>query len=498
MLALRYPNADLASIWRGYEPRQRIREFKTWLAHPSNQPSLFFVDDIDGFKDETLIQAALPREARVILYSTRDPSIVGSLGRDSQDYLIPTMDVDEMASLMNQVLHRSGQRFAHASISEQDLEAIANVIDGHALGACRAIAYILNPLAHTTEKPATAFLDMFCGSDWKARRKFLDYKPRMGLSIMETFQISLQRIRRNNVEALNLLELISFLNGRDPRTNFRVFLGLERPWLDDLRDCLPNYGIFALGLAGQSEYLADLESVSLGIRPHFTSPLMIHSLWLECIQQRAGHVTRICWLRQVLLLCHASWERDEFDHFDILRPFVDNALAIAARFQISLDDVVESEEMKDWLHNVEIDEPEDPSVESESSGDLEGLSPVAAASPEIRPEESPIEDHGIQEHMLKKMVALCDDCQAANNLTSLKVEKMSETAFASIQQRFFRLLIRLRSLEDERTIQAPVSRLYKVKHRAVYDHMIEMAPTLQSKNPLLVSQLMKGKEAIGD
>ena len=165
LLAPRYPKLDLASIWRAHEPRQRIQDFKFWLAHPNNQPSIFIVDDIDGFKDENLIRAALPREAQIMLYSTRDPRIIGSLGRDSQDFHIPTMEVDEMASLMNQVLNRSGYKSVNAFISKKDLEAIANVVDGHALGACRAIAYILNALAQTAEEPAAAFLNMFRGSD---------------------------------------------------------------------------------------------------------------------------------------------------------------------------------------------------------------------------------------------------------------------------------------------------------------------------------------------
>ena len=173
LLAHRYPNVDLASIWRAYEPKERIQAFKTWLAHPINQPSLFIIDDLDGLQDESLIQAALPHEARVVLYSTRDPSLIGSLGRDSQEYFVPTMDVDEMASLMNHILRRSGQRSINARISEHELEAIANVVDGHALGACRAITYIMQSLAQMVESPAAAFLETFQGSKWEDRRRFL-------------------------------------------------------------------------------------------------------------------------------------------------------------------------------------------------------------------------------------------------------------------------------------------------------------------------------------
>jgi len=73
LLSTRFPHSDLTAIWRDYQPQERIQAFKMWLGHHINQPKLFIVDDLDGFKDESLIQAALPREAEVIIYSTRDP-----------------------------------------------------------------------------------------------------------------------------------------------------------------------------------------------------------------------------------------------------------------------------------------------------------------------------------------------------------------------------------------------------------------------------------------
>lgn len=207
LLSIRFPHSDLAGIWRSYEPSERVRAFKTWLGHPSNQASLFIVDDLDGYKDETLIKAALPREAQVILYSTRDPSLIGSLDRDSQSHYIPTMKDDEMASLMITTMRRQRGIYSSVEISEENLEAIGKVVDGHALGACRAILYILHVLAHETESPAAVFLDMFNGPEWASRSKFLEYKATLGLSIMETFVISLNRMYRHQTKAARLLDL---------------------------------------------------------------------------------------------------------------------------------------------------------------------------------------------------------------------------------------------------------------------------------------------------
>ena len=150
MISIRYSQADLSAIWRSLGPSERIKAFKNWLGHPSNQPSLFIVDDLDGLKDDTLIKSALPREVQIILYSTRDPSLIEGLQRNSREYRLPIMEVDEMAELMYTVLRQGGDAMLDTHISEKNLEAIARVVDGHALAACRAISYIIRVLAQTT------------------------------------------------------------------------------------------------------------------------------------------------------------------------------------------------------------------------------------------------------------------------------------------------------------------------------------------------------------
>ena len=352
LLSLRFPHSDLAGIWHSYGPSERVRAFKTWLGHPSNQASLFIVDDLDGFEDETLIKAALPREAQVILYSTRDPSLIESLDRDSQSYYIPTMKDDEMASLMIATMRRSEGIFSRVAnyISEEELEAIAKVVAGHALGACRAISYVLHVLAQATDdSPAGVFLDMFNGPEWESRLQFLIYKPRIGLSIMETFVISLRRMRGHETETAKLLELLAFLSDRDQSLNFRIFLHHKRSWLKELLSILPDYDVFASRLADQREYLAELEKVSIGVRPDVLVPLQIHPLWLECIQQRAGHEGRVRWIRQIILLCHGSYVRGEEESSVRLLPFLKNAFAIAARFRIHSDELLETRELKSWI-----------------------------------------------------------------------------------------------------------------------------------------------------
>ena len=346
MLLTRCPFTERAAIWRDLVPRQRIRAFKAWLAEPKNQPLLFIVDDLDSLKDESAIKAALPQEARLILYSTRDPSLVGSLGGDYQEHRVSTMDADEMGSLMTMLLSPSGSTFYQEQISEVDLEAIANVVDGHALAACRAVSFIINVVSQiTADVPAKVFIAMFQGPDWEARSQFLQYRPRFfGLSIMETFVLSLDRVRRYPTVVPRFLGLLAFISSKDGSLDFRKFLRVERPWLGHLKSDLPDYGLFAAGLFKQGEYLTELENVSIAFRDKSNTPLRIHPLWLECIRQRAGPESRQRWLRQILLLCHWSSVKDgsKTHDVDILQPFVANALEIAKDFRIDLDEIVPS------------------------------------------------------------------------------------------------------------------------------------------------------------
>ena len=314
---------------------------------------------------------------------------------------------------------------------------------------------------------------------------------------METFEISLERIRSCRLETLRLLDSLAFLSSGNQQIDFRSFLGFERPWLGDLRPSLPDYEVFALGLADQSEYLAELENVSLGVRSQSKKPLTIHSLWLECIQQRAGNSNRIRWLRQILLLCHGSIARKEIDDYNKMRPFVANALSIANRFQVSLDDLFDAGEIRDWLDVMTEEEPENPFIESEDS---ESVSSAAETLPEQSQEDQSLTRNGVdQDFSLNKMIALHQSChKAARSFSSVNVSKMSETAFTSIRTQFIQLLRRLRMLEDESKSEDLALPSYKVRQREVYDQLIGMAAIFQNKDPLVAEQLRLRRKELED
>ena len=526
LLSIRFKNADLASIWRTYSPDERIRAFKSWLEHKDNQPSVFIVDDLDGLGDESLIAAALPSQAQVILYSARDPTMMESLERHGNAHHVSNMDVNEMASLMNGVLRKSDSRTGGHVITEVKLEAIAEIVSGHALGACRAITYILNVLSQTSDMPSATFIQAFSGSNWRQRRQFLEYKPRFGLSIMETFTISLDRMRRHHKEAaLKFLELIALLSNSSTSLHSRDFLSIARPWLKRKRSDLPDYELFAQSLENQNEYFLELERTSIGVRRVVPGPLQIHPLWIEAIQQRAEHGGRLRWLRQILILCHTSFSQDPRQYARGLGPFKQNAAVIAARFGILSKDLYGNEEMRKWFDSslsaadeeyidiltpsIRSDDAESSMLKSVSSDDdfkssvvpsgphedKEYYINVTAHHPKVvEPSTQFATGSHNPDTTATQIWSLHKRCKAlTTTLNSPNPEKMSEEAFAERVQLYLGLLKMSKTMVLNEELRAIVQG-NRVSCLEIFDMLIQMAPAFGSRNPMLTDLLRKQKE----
>lgn len=485
ILAQRDPSTDVHAMWLQLGPSERIDAFRNWLGEEQNQPSLFIVDDIDGIPDDASIQAAFPRDARCVLFSTRAPSIIDSLDRECKELRISSMDVDEMALLMETILRRSNSQ--QVDITERELESIAKIVDGHALGACRAISYIISVLAQTAKsRPVEAFLDMITSRDWKARLRFLRYKPRFGQSIMETYGVSLQRIRRHQDEAIFLLELIAFLSNTDDNLDFRQFLDVERPWLTQIKEKLANFETFAEGLSDKDELLAELEHVSIGLRPSFSRALQLHPLWTECTLQRATHDGRCRWLGQILLLCYESWRREEC--VDILRPFILNCVDVAERFDIDLDRLVDSADLSHWLSDVT-----KPAEDSMVSQELEAITEAENQTPAVKDNEVETEA------CYRIFCCLQDDCHDLHRRLSTLERELAGTVTAPETQQssvihFIDRLRRLRKLED--TAHKGHFAVAKIQqaHVSTYDMLIDIIPLLKQFNQALIYKLNDNKQ----
>ena len=78
----------------------------------------------------------------------------------------------------------------------------------------------------------------------------------------------------------------------------------------------------------------------------------------------------------MLLICHSSWERDKDQAYNMLRPFIRNAIKVAERFQIHFNELLKSQEQLGWILSFEeVDESPLAKVESPRAGSLREESP---------------------------------------------------------------------------------------------------------------------------
>lgn len=335
---------ELHSIWTTFSKSQRIQAFTEAtkrLSSEENGGCLLLLDDIDGIKDRQNLQQDMPRDAKIILCSTRDPSLAKALG-DIEP--VPPLNITDMSALIDAELHLND-----LEVEPEKVRALAKVLDGHPVAGLRAVPYISLELSHVHGDAAVdVFLQSFDGDQWEVRNDFLTYRPAIGLSVMQTFEISINRLNPERTAGVHqLLEAIVFLSAPDSDLDFRTFLSIERPWLAGLSADLPDSEFFASGLSGKAADLGALENVSLGSRKTRKDPLRLHRLWLECIRQRSRHEGRLNWLRQVLLLCYHSWIRNK--DRPLVGPFVKNCINIARSFRISYKELSQPPVSQSWI-----------------------------------------------------------------------------------------------------------------------------------------------------
>jgi hypothetical protein len=350
------PRSDLATQWASLDPSGRINAFNDWLQTSENQRSLFVFDDIDGFKPEEALLLAIPEGPGSLLCSSRDPKILRSLGRVGEAVSVPPMAPNEIVQLMENILAKDMSLPLEQRPSYEELSAISGAIYGHPLAACRAVIYICDKISLTAiDSPAKEFLDMLQGLEWKLRRNFLDFRPRFGRSIMDTFEASLDRMEPSKkVYAEWVLTFAAFISPNAVNgafVDFRPFFQLDRPWLAELIEDLPDFELFSESKIALMEGLSELEKTSLWCRSPTSSSSWgsppIHPLWLECIRHRVDPAGRLSSLRQIRLLCEASIARHEM--VELFERFKTNALNAAAKFGVQPAELSLSRRAEKWL-----------------------------------------------------------------------------------------------------------------------------------------------------
>ncbi|KAH8687335.1 P-loop containing nucleoside triphosphate hydrolase protein [Tricladium varicosporioides] len=461
ILSERHPKQDLYSIWCGSTTDEKIEATKAWFEAPENQDTLFIVDDLDGLKDEDAIQAVLPRQANIVMLSTRNPGLVAELPRKFDRLRVLPLNVSETIDLMGASLHNWNKE--NIPIPEEELEEIAKEVACHPLGALNAISYITARLAQDSDSPVAEFFAILRSVDYHERLEFLKYKPPFRYSITQAFDISVQRLRNPNGLATALLSVLGFLELEEPAIDFRRFFS-RREWLHELKEYLPDYAIFATEKSALRAALEELENVSIGHRTEQKLPLEVHPLWIECMRQRLGHDGRIRFLRQVLLVCYGSIIRRE--ELTNIIPHIKTCLCVAVRFQISMGDLDLAPDMRTWIDGFSTGPKTPPST----------IVPNTSAS-------------RFEQDNYKTALELSDDCaRVAENVISDAVDiVVSQEKWTILSQSLLSLLKRLQ--KQESIYQKPLGEEIYGLHMRTYDSLLKVASQIRERHPTLYEQL---------
>jgi hypothetical protein len=349
---------DLQQIWRNESSEEKVGRFKSWLDDPENAETLFILDDMDGLKILEERAAALPNEAKNILYTTQNPVFRESSIRSRHKVRISTMDADKIIEVMEDV--RNNERTAGEMTGDLHdrgtLLNIAAAVYGHPLAASIAIKYICRVISqYNAETAGMEFVIKFESDSFGERREFLDFTPEVP-SIMETFYVSKSRLPEPDGAAWKLMQFHSMLETEgsasfDPRKFFFNHSCQITP------EEFPDSDI----LGAENFYLrrlfSDLETVSFGERIEVSNPFSFHPLWLECTRHAMGSSGRLRYARQVLLVCYHSifnqvGKASPRDIETRAKNFLPQALyckKVCRNFRMPLEDLKPPEPVHQWM-----------------------------------------------------------------------------------------------------------------------------------------------------
>jgi hypothetical protein len=329
--------------WRTTPVSDRIQIFTTWLGNACNKEALFIIDNIEAFGYSN-IPTILKYPAHHTLVSTRDSNLIWA-DRDFREVrLSPLGDEDTIEILKSTVNSLSSK-----TVSCRGLDSIARGIQGHPLAARNAIPFIMEHL-WTCENPSAEFLDLFKSDDPEARKLFLEFSFE-GRSLWGAFKSSLERLehQENAHMAIKLMRILPFLcSDRDCMDH--VFK-MDKRWLRDCQEELPDISILKSGYAVISSWLSKLRGVSFYVCSDSFSPvkaLNIHPLMLQYMLLHVDKRTRVSLMKQVLHFCYKLEDKGA-DRASQVKPHVLQCVQVYQGLGISLNSLGLPEDIMQWV-----------------------------------------------------------------------------------------------------------------------------------------------------
>jgi len=260
------------------------------------------------------------------------------------------MNLQENLVLMEAVrLHeRNGYDKTADLYDKGTLADIAELLSGHPLGIANAIKYIMRVSSWRGEAIAGSnFIATLKSNEHDARRHFLEYRPDSP-SIMDTFQISQDRLRKPDGLARAMINFLGFIETESSESSFDF-----RDFFFEHNCPIPSNEFQDHELLAAKEFqlndiFRELEEVCFGERLETSHSFCFHSLWLECTRHSMEAEGRIRYARQVLLICHHAIVVDSIDNQSItittsadhkFLPHVEKCLQVCKSFKMGLDDL---------------------------------------------------------------------------------------------------------------------------------------------------------------
>jgi hypothetical protein len=342
---------------------EKVDFFKRWLTESQNDDNFLIIDDIDGLPQDAIADA-LPQDARNVLFTTRNPTMIAALAREHQlkcyHLGVTEMKYEDMIDFTIQAFREvntggDDEQFC----TEGQIQAISKASAGHPLIASRTVFYIMTNLVE--EYGPDAVKEYIEGVNdaavsREAAAAIFMCKPPLQCSILESFEVSRKRLPDLEGRAWVLLQMIAFLvlDGG----SFQKFLFLKRPWIHELKLSLTYYETWSAQHADLRRWLFELTQVSFGTRDRPGDHMRFHPVLIRYLQEHVGHAGRIAIVRDIMLLAYESamkldilpsetWESTS----EMLHAHVLHCYEISKVYSIALKELNVSDDLYKWFIN---------------------------------------------------------------------------------------------------------------------------------------------------
>ena len=349
------PHVGSFERWQSYSAEIQGNHFLRWAADASNN-CIILLDELDDVKTAYDILNDIPSDARIVV-STRNPAVSKHLQSRFRcfDLSVSELDVEDAVILIETAFNLD-----HIPIARNQTERLVMALDRHPFTLCSALAYL--PSLRRVHDPSEGsiverFLDILEGPDPESRKEFFDFQGLWGVSVFNLFDSAMNHLmglvsEPPLIESVrSLLQAIAFVSDARHDCSFvQFFHAVKRSTRNVSLTGDTFNAIFDKGLVHENHTLEKAIQSSLILET--PDKMYMPPIWRDCIilyecktSERRKH-----WLEQVLLLCHRHFK--ENDSSQKLRPYAENCVRIAARYDISLQTLFTQPDQQIWLEDI--------------------------------------------------------------------------------------------------------------------------------------------------